>query len=64
MGNHFSKSRRPQTHLLMVLVALQIWLVRYFYHQKSTSGVIGDVCLMIPAKALLYSLSKRISEVK
>ena len=41
---------------LWASVALEIWLVLYLYHQKSTCRVTGDVCFIFPAKVLLYSL--------
>jgi len=52
---------RSYKHLRLIYlyasVASEIWLVKYSYHQKSTCTVTGDVCLMFPAKALLYSFS-------
>ncbi len=49
---------RSQQYLRLIkLVALEIWLITYCYHQKSTCGVTSDVCFVFPAKTLLYSLS-------
>jgi len=41
----------------MASVALEIWLVTYFYHQKATCRVTGHGGFMFQAKALLYLLS-------
>ena len=39
------------------LLALEIWLVAYCYHQKSACGVTSDIWLVLTAKILLYLLS-------
>ena len=54
MENYLLKTKRSQTHL--VFKALEIWLVKYYYHQRAACRLTGDVCLVIPAKALLYKL--------
>jgi len=57
-GKSFLRSNK---HIRLVFlyasVASEIWLVKYSYHQKSACTVTGGVCLMFPAKALLYSFS-------
>jgi len=54
MENYLLKTKRSQTHL--VFKALEIWLVKYYYHQRAACRLTGDVCLVIPAKALLYKI--------
>jgi len=54
MENFLLKTERSQTHL--VFKALEIWLVKYYYHQRAACRLTGDVCLVIPAKALLYKI--------
>jgi len=41
---------------LCTSLAIEIWLVKYLYHQKWICGVTGDVFLLFPIKVLLYSL--------
>jgi len=56
-GKSFFRSQKDLKLIyLWASIALELWLVIHFQHQKLICGVTGDGCFVFLAKLLLYSL--------
>ena len=56
-GKSFFRSQKDLKLIyLWAWIALELWLVVHFQHQKSIFRVTGDCCLVFPSKLLLYSI--------
>jgi len=53
-GKSFFRSQKDHKLIyLLASIALELWLVIHFQHQKSICRVTGDGCLVFTAKILL-----------